>query len=80
MLYCRVNPKADSDKEHISGCLEQTVVDSINNFKKILRFEVVGCIIWLSKLDADKLLMYLEKYGNGYLYQKCRYVMERLQK
>ena len=33
----------------------------------------------LPKLDADRLLKCLERYGNGYLYQKCGYVLEQLQ-
>nr|WP_300848744.1 transcriptional regulator [uncultured Acetatifactor sp.] len=84
IFYRRVNPKAESDKERVSGCLvtslEQTVVDSINNFEKIVGLEaVVECIMRLPKLDVDRLLQCLEKYGNGYLYQKCGYVMEQLQ-
>lgn len=84
VFYRRVNPKEASETEWVAGSLvtslEQTVVDSINNFDKIAGLEAVAeCIMRLPKLDVDKLLGCLEKYGNGYLYQKCGYVLEQLQ-
>ncbi len=33
----------------------------------------------LPQLDMDRILTCLERYGNGYLYQKCGYVLEWFQ-
>ena len=60
--------------------LEQTVVDSLHSFEGEAGLErVAECIMRLPHLDVDKLLDCLERYGNGYLYQKCGYVLEQLQ-
>ena len=61
--------------------LEQTVVDSLHSFAGEAGLEdVAECIMRLPRLDMDKLLQCLERYGNGYLYQKCGYVLEQLQR
>ena len=84
VFYRRVHPKAKASTEWVAGALvtslEQTVVDSLHSFEGSRGLEdVVECIVRLPKLDADKLLGCLERYGNGYLYQKCGYVLEQLQ-
>nr|WP_300848690.1 hypothetical protein [uncultured Acetatifactor sp.] len=84
VFYRRVHPKTKASTEWVAGALvtslEQTVVDSLHSYEGSRGLEdVVGCIVRLPKLDADKLLGCLEKYGNGYLYQKCGYVLEQLQ-
>lgn len=84
VFYRRVLRKTGADTEWISGSLvtslEQTVVDCIHSFEGIAGLEeVVECILRLPRLDADRLLKCLERYGNGYLYQKCGYVLEQLQ-
>ena len=84
VFYRRVHPKAGASKEWVAGALvtslEQTVVDSLHSFEGSRGLEdVVECIARLPQLDADKLLQCLERYGNGYLYQKCGYVLEQLQ-
>ena len=84
VFYRRVMRKAGIDTERVAGSLvtglEQTVVDSLHAFEGIAGLEeVMECIIRLPKLDADRLLKCLERYGNGYLYQKCGYVLEQLQ-
>ena len=74
--------EADVDQvgEALVTGLEQTVVDSIHNCEKIAGLErIVECITRLPSLDADKLLGCLERYGKGFLYQKCGYVLEQLQ-
>jgi predicted transcriptional regulator of viral defense system len=56
------------------------VVDCIHSFEGIAGLEqIVECIVRLPQMDADRLLASLERYGNGYLYQKCGYVLEQLQ-
>nr|WP_304969036.1 hypothetical protein [uncultured Acetatifactor sp.] len=84
VFYRRVHPKAGADKSWVGGSLvaglEQTVVDSLHSFSGEAGLEdVVECIMRLPGLDADRLLQCLERYGNGYLYQKCGYVLEQLQ-
>ena len=84
VFYRRVHAKAGARTEWAAGTrvtsLEQTVVDSLHSFQGEAGLEdVVECIMRLPRLDADKLLECLERYGNGYLYQKCGYVLEQLQ-
>ncbi len=84
VFYRRTLRKMGADTEWVSGSLvtslEQTVVDCLHNFEGIDGLEeVVECIVRLPQLDADRLLACLERYGNGYLYQKCGYVLEQLQ-
>ena len=84
VFYRRVHAKAGASTAWVAGTratgLEQTVVDSLHSFQGEAGLEdVVECIMRLPRLDADKLLECLERYGNGYLYQKCGYVLEQLQ-
>ena len=84
VFYRRVHPKTEASTEWVAGALvtslEQTVADSLHSYEGSRGLEdVVECIVRLPKLDADKLLGCLERYGNGYLYQKCGYVLEQLQ-
>ena len=84
VFYRRAQPKAGASTEWVGGSLvsslEQTVVDSLHSFSGEAGLEdVVECIVRLPGLDADRLLECLERYGNGYLYQKCGYVLEQLQ-
>lgn len=67
------------DGGNLMTSLEQTAVDSPHSFDGEAGLEdVVECIMMLPRLDADKLLEYLEWYENGYLYQKFGYVLEQL--
>lgn len=84
IFYRCVNQKYNIGTEWVSETkvtsLEQTIVDSIRSLEKIAGLEeVVRCIMLAPKPDADALLECLEQYGNGYLYQKCGYVLEQLQ-
>ena len=84
VFYRRAHPKTKADREWVDGALatslEQTVVDSLHSFQGSRGLgDVVECIMRLPQLDADKLLECLERYENGYLYQKCGYVLEQLQ-
>ena len=84
VFYRRVHPKVKASTEWVAGALvtslEQTVVDSLYSFEGSEGLEdAVECIVRLPQLDADKLLECLARYGNGYLYQKCGYVLEQLQ-
>jgi len=84
VFYRRVHPRPNADTVWHEGSLvtslEQTVVDSLHSFEGEAGLErVAECIMRLPHLDVDKLLDCLERYGNGYLYQKCGYVLEQLQ-
>lgn len=84
VFYRHVDKRTEISAEWIDGArvtsLEQTIVDSIHNFEKIAGLEeVVRCILLAPKPDAEKLLACLERYDNGFLYQKCGYVLEQLQ-
>lgn len=60
--------------------LEQTVVDSIKDYEKIAGLEeVVRCLLMVPGLNEDRLKICLERCGNGFLYQKCGYILEALQ-
>lgn len=84
VFYRYVNQRADicmewSDRTRITS-LEQTIVDSIHSFEKIAGLEEVArCIMLAPPPNAKALLQCLERYGNGYLYQKCGYILEQLQ-
>ncbi len=59
--------------------LEKTVIDSINDCKKIAGLEeIIRCLVDIKKIDEEKLLKYLNEYNNGFLYQKCGYIFESL--
>lgn len=79
--YSRVAPKNIVDTEVINGVrvtsIEQTVVDSINDIEKIAGLEeVIRCILLIPALNHKKLLKILAEYDNGFLYQKCGYLLE----
>ena len=81
--YHRLAPKSGMDTVYNSGVrvtsLEQTVIDSIADFEKITGLEeTLRCIMLIPSLDEGKLVRILGKLGNGYLWQKCGYVLEEL--
>ena len=83
-VFYRHVKRRNADREEVGGALvtslEQTVVDSIHNFDKVAGLESIAeCIKRLPPLDMDKLLECLRRYGKGFLYQKCGYVLEQLQ-
>lgn len=82
-LYHRVMPKNNSQVIMTGGIrvteLEQTIVDSIQDFEKISGIEeVIRCLLLVPSLDAKKILQALSEAGNGFLYQKCGYIFEEL--
>ncbi len=84
VIYHRVKPDTvleviDNKKNKITS-LERTIIDSIKDWKKISGIEeVIKCLIEIDvQIDEKKLLNVLKQYNNGYLYQKCGYVLESL--
>lgn len=81
--YHRIAPKPSMDVIHVNGVsvtgLEQTVVDSIADFEKITGLEeVLRCIALLPFLNEEKLIQILEQRRNGFLWQKCGYILEEM--
>ncbi len=82
-LYHRVIPRKNACITTVGGMrvteLEQTIVDSIQDFEKISGIEeVLRSLLLVPSLDAEKILQALSETNNGFLYQKCGYIFEEL--
>ncbi len=85
VLYRRVSKRAGADVVMHGNVrvtsIEQTVVDSIRDFEKIAGLEeVIRCLLLVPGLNEKKILECLERNSNGFLYQKCGYIFEELNK
>jgi predicted transcriptional regulator of viral defense system len=85
VLYRRIERKKDIDIIQQGGIcvtsIEQTVVDSIRYFEKVAGIEeVIRCLVLIPSLDENKILKILAANNNGFLYQKCGYIFEELNK
>ena len=83
IVYHRIAPKTNADTININGVkvssVEQTVVDSICDIEKIGGLEeTIRSILLIPSLNADKLLEVLKNTNNGFVYQKCGYILEGL--
>lgn len=83
ILYHRIANKVGMQTEYINHIrvttIEQTVVDSIKAIEKIGGLEeTIRCIVLIPSLNYKKLLKALKVYNNGFLYQKCGYILESL--
>lgn len=81
--YHRIMPKVSMDTTDIGGVritsLEQTVADSIADFEKVAGLEeTLRCLALIPSLNEKKLLQILMARGNGFLWQKCGYILEEL--
>ena len=81
--YHRVAPKGEMYVENHASVrvtnLEQTVVDSLADFEKIAGLEeTLRCILLIPSLNEEKLIHILTERGNGFLWQKCGYILEEL--
>lgn len=81
--YHRITPKVRMDTVDVGGVritsLEQTVADSIADFDKIAGLEeTLRCLALIPSLSEKKLLQILTERGNGFLWQKCGYILEEL--
>lgn len=84
VMYRRVERKPDMEVVQMRNIrvtsVEQTVVDSIRDFEKIAGLEeVIRCMMLVPGLNEQKVLECLERYNNGFLYQKCGYLFEEMQ-
>lgn len=83
ITYHRVLPKENTVTTNVNGLhvtsIEQTVVDSIADFEKIAGLEeTLRCISLIPELDEQKLIKILTERCNGFLWQKCGYVLSEL--
>ena len=83
VLYHRIAPKQRMDIIATGGLrvssLEQTVIDCIADLDKVTGLEeTLRCMTLIPALDEGKLLSILEDRENGFLWQKCGYILEEL--
>ncbi|MCR5523745.1 MAG: transcriptional regulator, partial [Clostridia bacterium] len=59
--------------------LEQTVIDSIEDFEKLTGLEeVLRCLEMIPSLNEQSLMKILNSRGNMFLWQKCGYILESM--
>lgn len=81
ITYTRVSPRIDSgiittNTEIRVTDIERTVIDGIYSFEKIGGLEeLLRCLMLVPALQADKLITYLDDYGQANLYQKCGFLL-----
>lgn len=83
ITYHRIQPKKDMTEAIVENIcvtsIEQTVIDSIADFEKIGGLEeTLRCIRLIPSLDEAKMVKLLTKRDNGFLWQKCGYVLSHL--
>ena len=83
VTYHRIAPKLSMNSANVGGVrvtsLEQTVADSIADFDKVAGLEeTLRCLALIPSLNEQKLLQILTECGNGFLWQKCGYILEEL--
>ena len=82
--YCPVikkmgTQKLDSFTDVRATSLEKTVVDSIDNIEKAGGIEeLLRCLVLIPSLNEEELLVALDDYSVGKLYQKVGYVLESI--
>lgn len=59
--------------------IEQTIIDCIKDLDKIIGLEeLIRCLELVSSINEEKLLSLLKIQNNGFLYQKCGYILQEL--
>ena len=83
ITFTRVSPKIDSGVITINTGirvtdLERTIIDSIYSFEKIGGLEeLLRCLLLIPALQTDKLISYLDEYGQANLYQKTGFLLTK---
>lgn len=80
ITYHRVLPKDNMIYTNLNDAcvtsIEQTVIDSIEDLEKIAGLEeTLRCIRLIPTLDEQKLVTILTERNNGFLWQKCGYLL-----
>jgi predicted transcriptional regulator of viral defense system len=83
ITYHRMAPKGNVQVETYRGVsvtsIEQTVIDSIHTIDQIGGLEeFLRCLALVPFLDERKLLLALENYQIGFLYQKTGFLLEQV--
>ena len=82
--YRRLNYRNTMSLCEINGVkvasLERTVIENIKDVHKTMgMYELIECIKLIEQhLDENEMLKLLRKYNEGFLYQKCGYILEAL--
>ena len=81
ITYTRVSPKIDSGVLTTNTGIrvtdiERAVIDSIYSFEKFGGLEeLLRCLLLIPALRADKLITYLDEYGQASLFQKSGFLL-----
>lgn len=58
--------------------LERTIVDSIKDLGKYIGLEeLLSCLEFVTALDEEKMLAYLKRYDNSFLWRKTGFILKR---
>ncbi|HCC07316.1 MAG TPA: hypothetical protein DEP72_04045 [Clostridiales bacterium] len=84
LMYKFIRTKAEDGVETYERChdirvtdMENTIVDMIKDFDKILGFEeLIHSLDMVVKVDSAKIAKYLSIYGSQIVYQKAGYLLE----
>ena len=83
IAYHRLALQEGTDTVMFNGAcvtsIEQTVIDSIRDFEKVGGLEeTLRCLLLIPSLNESKLLEVLKRNQNGFLYQKCGFVLQTI--
>lgn len=68
----------DSERRLRLTSLEQTLIDSIADFEKIAGLEeTLRCLMLIPELDEHTMIEILTRRQNGFLWQKCGYILSQ---
>ena len=78
-VQLRAGTRLDNSRSFRMTGPEQTVIDSIADFEKIAGLEeTLRCLMLIPALDEQTMIDILTLRGNGFLWQKCGYILSRL--
>lgn len=78
-VMVKKDPVIDLGNKIRSTSLEQTVIDSIEDFEKLTGIEeVLRCLALIPSLNEESMISILKKRNNGFLFQKCGFILETL--
>ena len=77
-VLLRAGTVMDSDHQFRLTGPEQALIDSIADFEKIAGLEeTLRCLVLIPELDEDTMIEILTRRKNGFLWQKCGYILSR---
>lgn len=76
-VAAKKNPVTTIGNKIRVASVEQTVIDCIEDFEKLTGIEeTLRCIALIPSLNEEALLKILNDRSNGFLYQKCGYLLQ----